>query len=219
MIGKLRGKVSGFFLLLAKPFAALRIHPNIVSFLAIPLSLIAVYFILQQDYAPALLFAVLAVLMDAIDGKVAKLTGKTSNFGNYFETMIDKYVEVILIAPFALLYPLAAFLAIAFSLITSYAKPRVALVIIADNRDWPAIGEHGERLLLFLLALVLLSYNQNFALFGFNIMELILYVIAAVTLIGGVQRILYGKKLIEEAERKGTLLPYIKEKKGHEPVS
>ena len=211
MIGQLRDKVKNLSLLLAKPFAFFKIHPNIVSLLGIPLALISAYFILQNDFTFALLFAVLAVTMDLIDVSVATLLNKRSNFGNYFETMIDKAVEVILIAPFALLYPLPAFLAISFSLIASYAKPRVALVIITDNRDWPAIGEHGDRLLLLLIGMFISIFYP--VINSIPIMELVLYLIFAITLIGTVQRIIYGKKLIEEAEKNGTLLPYIKENK------
>ena len=211
MIGQIRSKVKKSFLLLAKPFAALRIHPNIVSFLGLPLALISAYFILQNDFTFALIFAILAVTMDMIDGSVATLLNKRSNFGNYFETMIDKAVEVILLAPFVILYPLPAFLAISFSLIASYAKPRVALVIITDNRDWPAIGEHGDRLLLLLMGLFISIFYP--VINTIPVMELVLYLIFAITLIGTVQRILYAKKLIEEAEKKGMLLPYIKEKK------
>jgi len=211
MIGQLRDKVKNSFLILAKPFAFFKIHPNIVSFLGIPLALISAYFILQNDFTFALIFAILAVTMDMIDGSVAKLLNKTSNFGNYFETMIDKVVEVILIAPFVILYPLPAFLAISFSLIASYAKPRVALVIITDNRDWPAIGEHGDRLLLLLIGMLISIFYP--VINSIPIMELVLYLIFATTLIGTVQRISYGKKLIEDAEKNETLLPYIKEKR------
>lgn len=214
MIGQIRNKVKNLSLFLAKPFAFFKIHPNIVSLLGIPFALAAAYFVLQGDYAFALLFSVLAVTMDMIDGSVAKLLDKISNFGNYFETMIDKLVEVILIAPFALLYPFPAFLAISFSLIVSYAKPRVALVIITDNRDWPAIGEHGDRLLIFLAGLAISIFYP--LLYGYAVMEIILYLIAVVTLIGLVQRILYAKKLISEAEQNGTLLPYLKIKKKKE---
>lgn len=212
MISKIREKTKGLLILPAKLFAALKIHPNVVSFLGIPLALIAAYFAYQLNFAFALLFALLAVSMDLIDGTVAKLLNKSSNFGNYFETMIDKFVEVILILPFVLFYPVVAFLAISFSLVESYAKPRVALVIIADNRDWPAIGEHGDRLLVYLGGLAISIFYP--LIYGFAVMEIALCIIAVMTLAGSLQRIMYARKLIKEAEQKGTLLPYIK--KGNE---
>lgn len=208
MIGQLRKKVSDLFTIPAKPFAVLGIHPNIVSLLAIPFSLASAFFIFSGEFPFALLFAVLAVSMDLIDGAVARLTNKSSLFGNYFETMIDKYVEFILFGGCALLYPLPAFLAFGFSLIESYAKPRAALVIITDNRDWPAIGEHGDRLLILLAGIALSFFQLSF--FGFSVLETALYLIAVLTLIGGVQRMFFAKKLIEDATKNGNILPYLK---------
>ena len=40
-----------------------------------------------------------------------------------------------------------------------------------------------------------------------------MYFIALISLIGSIQRMFYAKNLIKEAEKKGTLLPYIKQKK------
>ena len=210
MLGKLRPKVSRLPLLLAKPFALLGIHPNIVSLLGIPLACVSAYFILQQSYFPAFLFALLAVSTDLIDGSVATLLKKRSNFGNYFETMVDKCVEIILIAPFALSFPLAAFCAVSLSLLASYAKPRVALVIITDNRDWPAVGEHAERLLLLLAGLLASAFG--FAVYGFSAMELSLWLIAIISFAGLLQRMLFARKLILEAEKNGNVLPYLKKK-------
>ncbi|MEM4662527.1 MAG: CDP-alcohol phosphatidyltransferase family protein [Candidatus Diapherotrites archaeon] len=216
MLAALRKKTKPLTYFLARPFVMLGIHPNIVSFLAIPLILIAAYFIYMKSYLIATFFVLLAVMMDFIDGAVAELTKKKSYFGNYFETMIDKYVEMILIASFSFHYPVLSSLALGFSLILSYAKPRVALVIITDNRDWPGIGEHADKFVIILLFMLLASFVPH--IFGFDAIEMMLWVLIIVTFIGGVQRIIYAKKLIEEAQRKGKILPYLKKDAGHDAV-
>ena len=71
--------------------------------------------------------------------------------GNYFETMIDKFVDFIMLGSLCVFYPLASVLALGTSMISSYAKPRVGLIIVTDNRDWPAIGEHADKLIVLLL--------------------------------------------------------------------
>ena len=45
-----------------------------------------------------------------------------------------------------------------------------------------------------------------------------LWLLIIMTIIGGAQRILYAKKLIEEAERKGKILPYLKKDAGHKAI-
>lgn len=218
MIGRLlRQKIKFLNELLAKPFILLKIEPNIVSFLGVILSLIAFYFIIQKAWLLAIVFAILAMSMDLIDGTIARKLKKETNFGNYFETMMDKIIEVILFAGFAFYYPIATVLALGFSLVESYAKPRVALVIITDNRDWPSIAEHSERMLMLLLAMVFSYFNVIIA--GYNVAEIILWLIAITTIIGTIQRINYAKKLIKEAEQKNTILPYLKEKKYHEETT
>jgi archaetidylinositol phosphate synthase len=208
MISKVRGKISPLQNILAWPFIKLRISPNAISVIGLMLALIGAYFVLQEAWLLALLFFILAPTMDLIDGKVARALKKVSNWGNYFETMIDKLVDFAMLGSFALipLYTIPAVLALGLSLISSYAKPRVALIIITDNHDWPAIGEHADKLILILLALLLASL-------GFNFIEYFLYLITLISAIGIVQRMFYAKKLISKAEKKGTLLPYIKKKK------
>ncbi len=208
MLGKFRKTLKPIIILIAKPIAATGLNPNVFSFSGIPLALISANFILQKNFALAFLFALTAVSIDLFDGSVARLQGKNSLFGNYFETIIDKIVEVILFIGTAFLHPLASICALAFSMLVSYAKPRVALVIITDNRDWPALGEHSERMLLLLLGLFFSIFGLKF--FGFEALELFLWLITITSLIGFAQRLNYAKKLIEEAEKTGNILPYLK---------
>jgi phosphatidylglycerophosphate synthase len=206
MISKLRGRIGFLQNILAWPFIKLKISPNAISVIGLVLALIGVYFVTQQNWLLAFVFFLLAPTMDLIDGTVARALNKKSNFGNYFETMIDKIVDFAMLGSFVLFFPVASVLAVGFSALSSYAKPRVGLIIITDNHDWPAIGEHADKLILILLALLLASFN-------FNYIEYFIYLIALISAIGTIQRIAYAKKLIKKAEKEGTLLPYIKNKK------
>jgi archaetidylinositol phosphate synthase len=208
MISKLRGKIGFLQNILAYPFIKLRIDPNLISVLGLILAIIGAYFVTQQNWLLALIFFILAPTMDLIDGTTARALNKRSNWGNYFETMIDKLVDFAMLGSFAFIpiYSIPAVLALGFSAVSSYAKPRVALIVITDNRDWPAIGEHADKLVILLVGLLL-------AVLGFNYLEYFLYLIALIAAIGSVQRMIYAKELIKEAEKKGTLLPYIKKRK------
>ncbi|MFA5931556.1 MAG: CDP-alcohol phosphatidyltransferase family protein [archaeon] len=208
MISKLRKNIGFLQNILSWPFIKLKVDPNLISVFGLVLALIGAFFVINQQWLFALIFFILAPTMDLIDGAVARALKKQSNWGNYFETMIDKLVDFAMIGSFAFIpiYAIPAVLALGFSAISSYAKPRVALIIITDNRDWPAIGEHADKLILILLALAL-------AVRGYNFIEVFLYLIAIISAIGSVQRMFYAKNLIKEAEKKGNLLPYIKQRK------
>lgn len=211
MLGKFRETIKPAVMLAVKPIANLGVNPNFFSALAVPLSLIAGYFIVLQNFVPAFIFALLAVSIDLFDGTVARLQKKESLFGNYFETMVDKVVEIILFISCAFLFPVASATALGFSMLVSYAKPRAGLVIISDNRDWPGVGEHSERMLLLLVGIALSIFGIR--LDGISVLEIALWLIAAITAIGSIQRVLFAKKLIEEAKKKGKILPYLKKKK------
>ena len=212
MLSKLRPRLKILQNILATPFIVLRINPNLVSLLGLLLAIIGAFFVFQQQWLFALIFFILAPTMDLIDGQVARALKLKSNWGNYFETMIDKIVDFAMLGSFVFIYPLASVLALGFSMLSSYAKPRVALIIIADNHDWPAIGEHADKLVIVLVMLLLASFGiTNIA--GISIIECGLYLIALIAFIGTLQRMAYAKKLIAKAEKNGTLLPYIKKKK------
>ena len=70
----------------------------------------------------------------------------------------------------------------------------------------------NTKLVIILLVLLVASFGIT-NIFGISIIECGLYLIALIAAIGTLQRMAYAKKLIVEAEKKGTLLPYIKNKK------
>ncbi len=208
MLSVLRTKVKPLAKILAAPFIFFKIDPNSISVFGLFLALVGAFFVAQGNWIFAFIFFVLSPVMDLIDGEVARSLNMRSNWGNYFETMIDKFVDFAMIGSFVFVPGLAlpAVLALGFSMISSYAKPRVALIIITDNHDWPAIGEHADKLVIILVALLL-------AALGLNIIWLLLCFIAVIGLVGSLQRIAYAGKLIKDAEKKGNLLPYIKKRK------
>jgi len=145
MLSFLRPSLQPIYRALGAPFIALRIHPQWVSLLGLPFGLACAYAYATQRRVLALLLFPLTVLWDAIDGSVARAQGKESNWGNYLETMIDRGVDIMVFIGLAFVAPIASITALGCGLLASYAKPRVALVIITDNRDWPAVGEHADK--------------------------------------------------------------------------
>ncbi len=176
------------------------VHPNTITAMAIPLALASTYFLAVHDWILALVFLGLASFIDNIDGAVARTMHRKTDFGNYFDTMIDKYVEMIFFIGFGFAgYPLLALIAAATTMLESYAKPRVALVVEIDNHDWPAIGERAERLLIQISGVFAMVFVTSIDFVGmtFDPIQAALALVIAVTLIGGLQRIYYGKKLID----------------------
>jgi phosphatidylglycerophosphate synthase len=188
----------------ATPIARLGISPNTLSLCALPLASMAALALHTQHYRVGFWWGLAAALVDLLDGTVADLQGKRSPFGNYFETMIDRIVEVLLLLGVCSRWPLLSAWAACASLLVSYAKARVGLVIVTDNHDWPAVGERPERLAIFLTA-CFFGDSSTWAL------PLGLALLGAAGSWGTVARMRYAKRLIEQAQTDGGLLPYLKD--------
>jgi phosphatidylglycerophosphate synthase len=193
MLGnKLRKPTEIIFKKIAKLFLKSNINPNLITLISIITVLLAAYFIINKNYFYALIFIVLTGITDIIDGSFARLTNRVTKFGNYLDAMIDRYVEVIFFIAFAFSgFALESILAMSGSLLLSYAKPRTALVIKIENKDWPSIGDRLDRFLIIILGLLFAVILRNM-----NIISLMLYFFALITHFGAIQRIFYARKLI-----------------------
>lgn len=207
MLGRIRKNTRSVLIKIARVLAILPLSANQFTFLAVLLSGVGAYFLIREIYSLAVLFVLLASLIDLLDGSFALVKNQKTPFGNYFDAMIDKVVEVIIYFGLLFNYPLLAFICLATTMLVSYAKPRVALVIETDNHDWPMMGDRGDRLALIVISLFIAIFVDTSY---FDFVQAGLCVIAVVTFIGFVQRILYAKKLIKKAAEEGKLLSYLK---------
>lgn len=204
MMGRLRPLLRPVVTMLARPLAARGVNPNRLSLCAIPLALACGVLVVLNCWGLAFVFGLLSALVDLVDGTVARLQGRKTAYGNYLETMVDRIVEAILYAALSTAHPWAGAAALAAAMLVSYAKARVGLVIIADNHDWPSLGERAERLTLVLSGIFLAACGLRFAV------PVALWLLAALAAVGTVQRMAYARRLIEAAERDGRLLPYLR---------
>jgi archaetidylinositol phosphate synthase len=175
------------------------ISPNLLTFGALLLAVPACWSISEQRYLLAVLFILLSGAVDLVDGCVARGLDKTSKFGSYWDAMIDRYVDCLLYLGFVLDgHELAGFLATTGTVLTSYAKPRTAMVVAIYAQDWPTIGERAERFVLLLAGLLLATWVPTIS--GWSTISLMLWVTALMTHIGAVQRVLMTRRLVQQQE-------------------
>jgi len=96
--------------LLQKPAEACPFSPNTLTFFSVLLGFVSGYFILEGMLVYSALFFLTAVLLDALDGQVARAKRISSKFGSFFDKVADRIVDMTLLSSILLsgLVPLPA---------------------------------------------------------------------------------------------------------------
>jgi phosphatidylglycerophosphate synthase len=142
----------------ARPFARLRVPPDVVTLLGLVVSG-AVVWLAALGGRWLLLAAVVAGLsglVDSIDGAVAVLTGRSTRFGAVLDSVVDRLSDVLyLVALFLVGAPVwACVLAGVLVLTQEYARAR-ATAVGMDDIGVLTVGERPTRVIvvaMFLLA-------------------------------------------------------------------
>ena len=175
---------------MGKGFAATGLSPNFWTSVGLGFALLsAIVYGLGMEFGLIIGGVLLLVsgFFDMVDGQVARVTGKTSQKGEYIDSMFDKISEVaiflgILVGGYA--EPYLVFLAITLSLLVSYARAKSDIIKV--KLQGVGIGERAERLLV--IAFIGIIGFMEYAV-------IIVVIIAAITLI---QRMIVTTKNIKE---------------------
>jgi archaetidylinositol phosphate synthase len=190
VLNNLRGALKPTLEKIGKGFAATGLSPNFWTSVGLGFALIsAIVYGMGIEFGLIIGGVLLLVsgFFDMVDGQVARVTGKTSQKGEYLDSMFDKIAEVaiflgILVGGYA--EPYLIFLAITLSLLVSYARAKSDIIKV--KLQGVGIGERAERLLV--IAFIGIIGFMEYAV-------IIVVIIAAITLI---QRMIVTTKNIEE---------------------
>jgi phosphatidylglycerophosphate synthase len=152
-------KIESFLKPLVESLAGIGITPNSITVAGFLFSLISALFIAVGNLLEASVFMLLSGACDALDGMVARISGKKSRFGAFLDSFLDRYSDFFPMAAVAYLAHksgqelllIFALLSIAGSFSTSYARARAEALGVECK---VGILERPERFFLILLALV-----------------------------------------------------------------
>jgi len=165
VLNKYREKVDSILTPSAKALG--RLGPDFLSLLSLACALLAALLLILWRDPLALLAAFVFVLVngffDAIDGQVARLSGKSSARGDLLDHVIDRYADFIILAGISL----SAFadvrlglLAVGSIMIVSYMGTQSQALGL--KRDYGGILGRAERILLIMLFLFLQFVSSEF---------------------------------------------------------
>ncbi len=136
--------------------------PNAITLLGLAGTTIGAYIISQGRMTTGGIVLLLSVLVDALDGTMARLRGESSDFGAFVDSVSDRYAEFITFG--GLLYyflsqenylgVMVTFIATAGSVLVSYVKAR------AEGLGFTAKVGTLTRVERYLVLIPLLVFNQ-----------------------------------------------------------
>jgi CDP-diacylglycerol--glycerol-3-phosphate 3-phosphatidyltransferase len=180
--------------------ALTRISPNALTFIGLLINIGAAIlfgFASAENQRRMFLYAGLVIIgagiFDMVDGRVARATNQVTQFGGFFDSVIDRYSDVALFFGLLVyyaranrfLYVVIAALVMVSSVLVSYARARAESLIPSCKVGFM---ERPERIVLIIIGAL------------FNRMGPVLWVIAVLSTITVVHRIRYTKQQLALTE-------------------
>jgi CDP-diacylglycerol--glycerol-3-phosphate 3-phosphatidyltransferase len=137
-------------------FAALRIHPNILTLTGLAINIFAAVLFAKGMFTWAGLVVLFAGIFDMVDGEVARRTGRVTKFGAFFDSVIDRYSDMVLLLGLVvwyakldrIFYAGLVVMSLIGSIMTSYTRARAESLIPACKVGFL---ERPERIVLLII--------------------------------------------------------------------
>lgn len=130
------------------------VSPNTITAVGFTLVAISVPMILTRHWFLAFVFFTTGGLTDVLDGSVARLSGKSTRWGAFLDSSLDRLAEGIVLGALGIVFARdgnewavgAAFVALTASFLVSYTRARAEGLGIDSNRG--GLMSRVERLIL-----------------------------------------------------------------------
>ena len=135
---------------------ALRIHPNVLTLVGVIINVVAGWALARGRFLLAGVIMIVANIFDFIDGKVAHRLQLQSEFGAFWDSTLDRFSDLALLAGLIYLYSslgrtdyvMLAALTVIFTIMTSYTRARAESLIAKCKVGFM---ERPERIVLFMI--------------------------------------------------------------------
>ena len=83
--------------LMVRALALSRIHPNVLTFIGLLVNGVAAALLASGRFFVAGIVIMAAGLFDMVDGRVARETNRVTPFGGFFDSVLDRYSDLVLL--------------------------------------------------------------------------------------------------------------------------
>jgi CDP-diacylglycerol--glycerol-3-phosphate 3-phosphatidyltransferase len=168
-----------------------RLTPNAISLTGLVLNLVAAVLVWEQLFFLGGISFIVGSIMDTLDGRYSRMSGKGTPFGAFLDSTLDRIEEGIVLAAVAGYFALqgqrvaaaAVVIAVLASLMVSYTRARAEALGVECK---VGIATRPVRVVILSIGLV---FARGASLGDFELLEPAVYVLAALSVITVGQRI------------------------------
>jgi len=196
MLYEIRERFEKLSIIVGRLFGNIPLTPNQWTILSLLPAMASAYYLAQSEFLIAAGLFVVAAFMDLIDGSVARVTGRVSKFGAYLDTIVDRYVEALIVLAllFVAIPPLFGldakiwlFIYFFGAMMTTYAKAAAKEKDLVKTEIKGGLLERAERLILLFIGILLATVSISY-------LGYVVVLLAALANLSALQRILKAKK-------------------------
>ncbi len=170
-----------------------RLTPNAISLTGFALNLAAAALVVGRLFFLAGIAFIIGSVMDTLDGRYSRMSGKGTPFGAFLDSTLDRLEEGIVLIAVAAYFAsrndqvavAAVVAAVLFSLMVSYTRARAEALGVACK---VGLATRPVRVVILSAGLV---FAKGAGLGHFELLAPAVYVLAALTLVTMIQRIVY----------------------------
>ena len=178
-----------------------RLTPNAISLTGFALNIAAAALVVGRLFFLAGIAFIVGSIMDTLDGRYSRMSGKGTPFGAFLDSTLDRMEEGIVLTAvggyFASRHNAAAaaatVAAVLFSLMVSYTRARAEALGVACK---VGLATRPVRVVILAIGLV---FAKGASIGNFELLAPAVYVLAALAAVTTLQRILYVRKQLAVA--------------------
>jgi CDP-diacylglycerol--glycerol-3-phosphate 3-phosphatidyltransferase len=175
-----------------------RLTPNAISLTGLLLNLLAAGLVTQELWLPGGIAFIVGSVMDTMDGRYSRMSGKGTPFGAFLDSTLDRVEEGAVLTAIAFYFAgvgdklavAAVVIAVLSSLMVSYTRARAEALGVECK---VGLATRPVRVVIISAGLV---FAQGLGLADFSLLEPAVYVLAALTTFTVVQRVLHVRRAL-----------------------
>ena len=179
-----------------------RLTPNAISMTGLVLTLAAAALVTQRLFVLAGIAFIVGSVMDTLDGRYSRMSGKGTPFGAFLDSTVDRLEEGIVITSVAAYFSSqvddlavgAVVLTVLGSLMVSYTRARAEALGVECK---VGIATRPVRVVILSVGLV---FATGAGVLPFGLLEAAIYLMSALTLYTMVQRVLHVRRQLARAQ-------------------